>query len=530
MRGNEGFGILTVLVAAVVLTIVGVNFARKISNKAMVSKAADIIAYRDMLLEYYTSLAANRAAYKCTRTNNSAPTTSFTDIDLYDIGSGTNCTTAHKVIPIAGRDMKPWDDVAATTTIACANNNGQYICMQAQWKTNGTVVEIKISTVFDHEDFAHSDVSAVLRDRAHSVFFGNTTVGTSCGNVTGFTGNKPLVALKSYPSNLISCGSDTLVVPPNYPYPPSLCPDTSLGGKRGITGFDPITGVSRCSNKILAYVKLNASGDCSDLRGIPKLEDDSIGEAWTGYNARFGIIGVKPTGAIPCSGSCQVNNKNSDGSLQLNSCGFNIDHDCADFLASSGTHECTFRDPHGKVTSIGWCKGDDLYCCQQHDSSCSAQSATYDPNINQPWLEVCEPCNKDAQRAAIEPSSVSNGGIYGWNGANSEIPGHSIIQGEIGLKGRSVCQLIYQYYEYIYRGTCERNHSCSNDSHCNSGERCSSSSHKCRKNSCHTSSLSDNTSSDCDDQHYSYTCEDVIEIAIATHCPGSPTGCFQWSQ
>ena len=525
---------LTVLVAAVMLTIIGVNFARKISNKAMVSKAADIIAYRDMLLEYYTSLAANRAAYKCTRTNNSAPTTSFTDIDLYDIGSGTNCTTAHKVIPIAGRDMKPWDDVAATTTIACANNNGQYICLQAQWKKTGTVVELKISAVFDHDDFAHSDVSAVLRDRTRSIFFGSTTVGTSCGNISGFTGNKPLVALKSYPSPQINCGTDTLVVPPNYPNIPAACPDTAQGGKRGIIGFDPITGVSNCSNKILAWVKLNASGDCSNLSASPEtaFAPSIMEDQWTGYNARFGVSQIAPTGAITCSGTCEVNNANrKPGTTRYGSCGYSI----------STADQCDITDTLTQVCHTPGTTNDDAFCTDGDCECCNVRAATtsdYNRIPPLPWAGGCMTCDKDAQRAAIEPNACSpSGGITGWDGANSHTPEglpkcEPITRGEQGLQGRTLCQLSYQYKYEV--GRCERNYSCTYDTingcstggcGCHSDEYCSSSTSKCRK-----SGERCKIGYHAGDQSCSpgYGCVDKSEAI--SYCPGSPTNCRQWSQ
>ena len=524
MRGNEGFGILAVLVAAVVLTIVGVNFARKISNKAMVSKAADIIAYRDMLLEYYTSLAANRAAYKCTRTNNSAPTTSFTDIDLYDIGSGTNCTTAHKVIPIAGRDMKPWDDVAATTTIACANNNGQYICMQAQWKTNGTVVEIKISAVFDHDDFGHSEVSAVLRDRSRSVFFGSTTVGTSCGNVTGFTGNKPLVALKSYPSNLISCGSDTLVVPPNYPNPPATCTNTMHGGKRGIKGFDPITGVSRCNNLILTWIEPDVSGDCYALPD-------------GGGNSKHGAVtGINPDSTVKCSLGCNINNANTpDDKTEFGSCNYNTTAtEACEASSSTLPSTCTFPD-----NSKQWCSGQECDCCTS-TSTGGTLSTGITPSDNLNWMDACKPC--PPLRAAVEPVACSDDteGVIGWGGTNAKKGCRVSIQdGREGRPGRRICRLAYLHK--ITNGYCRRTSSpsiCAYDSvngcdssgqcGCSTGDYCRSDDNTCWKSggTCIEDGIDTGT--------FIQACPSGYECGNKTestgHCPGSPTDCYQWSQ
>ena len=484
MRGNEGFGMLTVMVAAVVLTITAVSFARKISNKTTVSKAADIMAYREMLLEYYTSLAANRAAYFCTRDNNTAPTASFADIDLYDIGSGTSCTST-AAIPVAGRDMKPWDDVTATTTTDCAKNNGQYICIKAQWKQTGSTVEIKISAEFDHEDVGNSDLSAVLRDRSRSVFFGNTTVGISCGVSSGYKGDKPITAIKSYPSQQISCGTHPLIVPEG------ICPDTSSGGKRGVKSFNATTGAVVCSDMILVKASTPSSGGGGNT--IPT--GDCAYRAGK-FNPRISATGIDATGSITCTSDC---NKANDGSP--GTCGGNASAGCSN-TGQSCSKSC---DANGKCTG----SSPETTCTQ--DSDCGDGATCI----------ACPKPNKTPTAAIATSSCGSTTGtnpapkaITGWDGENkARACSAGISKGIRGKQGRNLCQLVYQYHLKKCTGNTVSN--CTKDSDCCGGS-CDTSTKKCS-----------DSNADCDQTTPCSGCGETCQLV--ENCPDAVPGCYRWS-
>ena len=71
MYGKGGFGIVTVMVGAVVLGIFALVYTQKMQNRANFSLIADLMAFREQVMTYYRDLAANRASWECTVNSNS---------------------------------------------------------------------------------------------------------------------------------------------------------------------------------------------------------------------------------------------------------------------------------------------------------------------------------------------------------------------------------------------------------------------------------------------------------------------------
>lgn len=66
MDDKGGFGIVTVMVGAVVLGIFALVYTQQMQNRANISLIADLMAFREQVMTYYSSLIANRASWECT--------------------------------------------------------------------------------------------------------------------------------------------------------------------------------------------------------------------------------------------------------------------------------------------------------------------------------------------------------------------------------------------------------------------------------------------------------------------------------
>lgn len=70
MDSKRGFGIVMVMIGAVMLGIFALVFTQRMQNRANVSLIADLMAFREQVLTYYGGLVANRASWECTHANN----------------------------------------------------------------------------------------------------------------------------------------------------------------------------------------------------------------------------------------------------------------------------------------------------------------------------------------------------------------------------------------------------------------------------------------------------------------------------
>ena len=74
---------VTVMIGAVLLGIFALVYTQKLRNRANISMLADLLAFREQIMTYYSSVVTNRNSWECTMRANSAMKT------YLDTGTGT---------------------------------------------------------------------------------------------------------------------------------------------------------------------------------------------------------------------------------------------------------------------------------------------------------------------------------------------------------------------------------------------------------------------------------------------------------
>ena len=157
MDSKRGFGIVTVMIGAVMLGIFALVFTQRMQNRANVSLIADLMAFREQVLTYYGGLVANRASWECTHANNDdlrrfiatgtgAPSTATAigpdgNLAVYD-GDG-NCQEkfggggggATRRIPNSGLGLSLTGvaDYLPAPDITC-DRDAHHFCLIAEWE------------------------------------------------------------------------------------------------------------------------------------------------------------------------------------------------------------------------------------------------------------------------------------------------------------------------------------------------------------------------------------------------------------
>ena len=265
-RSVAGFGMIQVMVGAVVLGIFAVVFVRKTYNKAEIGISIQLISYRDQVLDYYTALASNRISWRETRGTNWNSIATNSAIELKDVdGSGRIPSSGLALVEdniSDGEILPPTPLPTCPPTPASGKINTTHFCLTAT-KTGPQQIEIEIEYKLEGRTEAEM-INYLVGSGSRSVSFGGaTTVGTDCGTRAiidlDFTTDPPTV----------TCSADPLVEPPCYRCIGALqgkCPDSG-GGKTAITGFDS-NGRTTCSNSNNILVAKNFLPINSSIREV----------------------------------------------------------------------------------------------------------------------------------------------------------------------------------------------------------------------------------------------------------------------
>ena len=258
MRGERGFGIVTVMVGAVVLGIFAMVYTQQMQNRANISLIGDLMAFREQVITYYGSVVANRSTWECTRFNNTTLGTYLAGgvhppssrprgpLDIYDYTGDCQegfigASTATLLVPSGnglGLELQDHNDlpIAAVT----CDSDIHHFCLKVEWEAldpdlgdDKRAVEVKLTLVANRKAIKNDlDVSFKLADKEYAIYM-NRTVATDCsdGRVTGY-----------FPGR----------APGPVPHPATAPHMTGTGvnayaGDTAVVNFDSITGLVECS-------------------------------------------------------------------------------------------------------------------------------------------------------------------------------------------------------------------------------------------------------------------------------------------
>ena len=293
MRGTEGFGLIQVMVAAAVVGIVSLNFLQKARGRVEVSMIADLMSYRDNVLDYYTAVAADRSSYECLKQNNptlrsyveSGTSLGVMNVAIWDSDRGKDSAgnpipgggCNRIVIPSAGLGIEITDDFpayewvqkpsvapflvtrhcpdhASSTDGAIVKPGEPYFCLRAKIEGEGTAPGVRMTISIEYFPVAHQHLSIELKERERVLFF-NRTVAKNCGEgrllglydhrgetlpddkrSLAYLGDAAVIGFNSEKKG-VECSPNPLVVPPCYDPDDVLFKDGSASGWGGPVEF-----------------------------------------------------------------------------------------------------------------------------------------------------------------------------------------------------------------------------------------------------------------------------------------------------
>ena len=310
MRGERGFGIVTVMMGAVVLGIFALVYTQQMQNRANISLIGDLMSFREQVITYYGSVVGNRSTWECTIQAND-------DLKLYlatghmdttypgpgsagiNAPDGTlnifdysgNCQEGFGgaggklIVSSTGLGLKLDQDhssLPVTPHRDCDHtNNGTHFCLKVEWERldpdqgQQRAVEVKLVLEANRQALKNQlDVSFDLADKEHALYF-NRTVATDCsdGRVTGY-----------FPGS--AKGRARGWTPPGPGYIGTTSPHPASKGVPGYAGdtavvkFDPVTGLVACSSRGPLVVP-----PCYDMSDYVYIED--IGTPRSTYRNPF---------------------------------------------------------------------------------------------------------------------------------------------------------------------------------------------------------------------------------------------------
>lgn len=274
MRGEGGFGIVTVMAGAVVLGIFALVYTQQIQNRANVSLIGDLMAFREQAITYYGSIVSNRSTWECTIQSNGelqqylagctvppCPTpkpagTNLPDgtLNIYDYtgdcqekfgGAGGILR-----IPSGGLGLRLQDhnDLPITQRPCDSSSSGTHFCLTVEWEkldpdqAERRAVELKLVLEANRRAIKNQlDVSFELAKKEHAIYM-NRTVATDCsdGRITGyFPGTAKGQARTWHPGIVSSTAAAPHVTSKGVP---------AYAGDTAVVKFDSVTGLVECSN------------------------------------------------------------------------------------------------------------------------------------------------------------------------------------------------------------------------------------------------------------------------------------------
>lgn len=325
MREEGGFGIITVMMGAVVLGIFALVYTQQMQNRANISLIGDLMSFREQVITYYGSVLANRSSWECTVRDNSALELYLAGGTAYS-GSGplnvrdytgdcqegfVGAGTAQLLIPTTGLQLKlmNYSDLPVyppAPPLPCDNTSTEHFCLKAEWEgldsslgSNMRGVEVTLTLIANRKNIKNDlDVSFELADKEYALYM-NRTVATDCsdGRVTGY-----------FP------GTTTGTVPSSTTAPHMTGTGVNAyAGDTAVVDFDAVTGLVACSGRgpliippcynisdisVIGVIKTNpflsgtgmpgyrgfqSDHGFKDIVGNNSLRCDGAGSAYSGY-------------------------------------------------------------------------------------------------------------------------------------------------------------------------------------------------------------------------------------------------------
>ena len=351
MRQEGGFGVVTVMIGAVVLGIFALTYTQQMQNRANVSLIGDLMAFREQVMTYYSSVASNRSSWECTIRNNAGlerylatghkdstytgpgsagqSPPDYETLNIYDYTGGCQegfgGAGGNAIIPVGLRFDKDHSSLPVSPHRACDTSaSGTHFCLKAEWsrldpdQSSQRAVEVRITMEANRTAIKNDfDVSFELANKEYYIYF-NRTVATDCsdGRVTGYfpgTARGSARPIDSFTGTTSTAPHTTSKGVPAY------------AGDTAVVKFDSVTGMVACWPKgplvvppcydMSDYKYIDPKGDHSPLRNTYRNPFISGSQArggsgmpgFRGFQSMDGFEGLaNPAGSplgLQCDGS-----------------------------------------------------------------------------------------------------------------------------------------------------------------------------------------------------------------------------------
>ena len=319
MREEGGFGIITVMMGAVVLGIFALVYTQQIQNRANISLIGDLMSFREQVVTYYSSIVSNRNTWECTIRANSALELYLAGgnayagsgmLDVHDhtgdcqegfIGAGTS----KLLIPSTGLQLKltDYNDIPVypppVSPPPCDDTSTEHFCLEVEWEGldaslggNKRAVEVTLKLTANRKNIKNDlDVSFDLQDKEYAIYM-NRTVATDCsdGRVTGYfpgTASGMVPSIDTAP-HMTGTGVN------------------AYAGDAAVVDFDAVTGLVACSSRgPLIIPPCYDMSDTSTINGVrvnPFLSDSGM-PGYRGYlGSAHGFKNIADNNTLRCDG------------------------------------------------------------------------------------------------------------------------------------------------------------------------------------------------------------------------------------
>ena len=391
VRGEGGFGIVTVMAGAVVLGIFALVYTRQMQNRANISMIGDLMAFREQVMTYYSSVVSNRSTWECTIQSNedlrrylATGTGTFTaandpdgNLAIYDYTGdcqeGYVGTTVSELLVGSGGLALKLDQDHSSLPVSPARaaddckhtEDDEHFCLTVEWEAldpdqeQRRGVEVKLILEANREAIKKQlDVSFDLKDKEHAIYF-NRTVATDCsdGRVTGHFPGSSKGPARSWDSSFNTTAPHMTGTGVN-----------AYAGDAAVVSFDSITGLVSCSGRGPLVIP-----PCYDMTDKTQLHSRYVNPfvsgtgmpGLRGFRSSYGFTGITGSDRIglQCDGSgtcCEINNTAvncSSNAVCVNTpAGTAIKGRCPE-TGGSGTTAIAYFDPH---TGISQCSNPNI--------------------------------------------------------------------------------------------------------------------------------------------------------------------------
>ena len=350
MREEDGFGLVTVMIGAVVLGIFALVYTQQMQNRANVSLIGDLMAFREQVMTYYSSVVGNRSTWECTIQDNSDlkfylatghKDTTYSDPSLDagkrgsyealkikdydgDCQEGFGGIDGDVIVPAGGLGLeldKDHSDLPVDPYRDCDDSaSGTHFCLEVGWKrldpdqSTQRAVEVRLILKANRKAIKDKfNVSFDLADKKRYLYF-NRTVATDCsdGRITGYFPGTARGTARPFNSFTGIADASPHTTSKGVP---------AYAGDAAVVKLDSITGMVACSSvgplvvpscyDMSDYEYIGTAGDHPTLRKIYRNPFISGGAArggsgmpgFRGFQSTEGFTNIQGKLGLQCDGS-----------------------------------------------------------------------------------------------------------------------------------------------------------------------------------------------------------------------------------